>query len=113
MANMRAVTDSTFTAEVIRREGLTLVDFWAPWCGPCRAVAPVMEQLAQDYAGRVEVVKLDIDENPTTAAQFRIRSIPAILLFKDGQPVDGAVGAAPRALFARMIDSHLGAGVGE
>jgi thioredoxin 1 len=113
MANTKAVTDSTFTAEVIRREGLTLVDSWAPWCGPCRAVAPALEQLAQDYAGRVEVVKLDVDENPSTAAQFRIRSIPAILLFRDGRPVDSVVGAVPRAQLARMIDSHLGAGEGE
>jgi thioredoxin 1 len=111
MANTKAVTDSTFAAEVIRREGLTLVDFWAPWCAPCRAVAPVLEQIAQDYVGRVEVVKLDVDHSPTTAAQYRIRSIPAILLFKDGEPVDGVVGAVPRAQLAWMIDSHLETGV--
>jgi thioredoxin len=90
------VTDATFAAEVERTPGLVVVDFWAVWCGPCRAVAPVIERLAEDYRGRVKVVKLDTDANPATAARFGIRSIPTILLFRNGQPVDGVIGADPR-----------------
>jgi thioredoxin 1 len=90
------VTDASFAEEVEHAPGLVLVDFWAEWCGPCRAIAPVIERLAEDYQGRVKVVKLDTDANPATAARFNIRSIPTILLFKDGQPVDGVIGADPR-----------------
>lgn len=90
------VTDATFASEVEQANGLVLVDFWAEWCGPCRAVGPVIERLAVDYEGKVKVLKLDTDANPATAAKFRIRSIPTILLFKDGQPVDGVIGADPR-----------------
>jgi thioredoxin len=92
----RQVTDATFAAEVEQASGLVLVDFWAPWCGPCHAVAPVLERLAADYQGRVKVVKLDTDANQATAVRYNIRSIPAMLLFKDGKPVDMVIGADPR-----------------
>ena len=90
------VTDATFASEVEAAHGLVLVDFWAEWCGPCRAVGPVIERLAEDYQGKVKVLKLDTDANPATAARLGIRSIPTILLFKDGKPVDGVIGADPR-----------------
>jgi len=80
------VTDSTFDREVVQAEGLVLVDFWATWCGPCRSIAPVIETLAEEYRGRVKVLKLDTDENQETAARYGIRSIPALMLFKDGKP---------------------------
>lgn len=91
-----AVTDATFSAEVGEYKGLVVVDFWAEWCGPCRAIAPVIEKLAEDYKGKVKVLKLDTDQNPVTMTQFNIRSIPSILLFKDGQAVDRVIGADPR-----------------
>ena len=90
------VTDATFAAEVEQADGLVLVDFWATWCGPCRAVAPVVEKLAEDYAGKVKVRKLDTDANQATAMRYNIRSIPTILFFKGGKPVDVVIGADPR-----------------
>ncbi len=105
------VTDATFGAEVEKADGLVVVDFWAAWCGPCRAVAPVVEKLAEDYRGRVKVLKLDTDANQATAARFNIRSIPSILLFKDGKPVDGVIGADPRlrSILDEKIGKQLGA----
>ncbi len=91
-----AVTDATFAAEVEQAEGLVLVDFWATWCGPCVAIAPVIEKLAEDYAGKVKVLKLDTDSNQATAMRFNIRSIPTMLLFKGGKVVDTIIGADPR-----------------
>jgi thioredoxin len=99
------VTDSDFAEQVERSEGLVLVDFWAEWCGPCRAVAPVLERLAEDYRGRVKVVKLDTDANPLTTGRFQIRSIPALLLFKDGRHVDTVIGADPR--LRAMLDARI------
>lgn len=96
MSEKLQVTDATFASEVEQAKGVVVVDFWATWCGPCRAVAPVIEKLAEDYAGKVKVVKLDTDANQATAMRFNIRSIPTILLFKDGQVVDGVIGADPR-----------------
>jgi thioredoxin 1 len=84
-----------------------LVDFWAPWCMPCRAVAPVVEQLASDYTGRLKVGKLNVDENPETAAAYGIRSIPTLALFRDGVPVEGVLGAVPKAQLEQMIRNHL------
>lgn len=91
-----AVTDATFASEVEQAEGLVLVDFWATWCGPCVAIAPVIEKLAEDYTGKVKVLKLDTDANQATAMRFNIRSIPTMLLFKDGKVVDTVIGADPR-----------------
>ncbi len=105
------VTDATFPAEVEQASGLVVVDFWATWCGPCRAVAPVVEKLAEDYRGRVKVLKLDTDANQATAMRYNIRSIPSILLFKDGKPVDGLIGADPRlrSILEEKIAKHLAA----
>jgi thioredoxin 1 len=102
------VTDATFASEVEQVQGLTLVDFWATWCGPCLMVAPVLEQLANEYAGRAKVTKLDVDANQRTAMRFNIRSIPSILFFKNGQHVDTVVGAVPRATLEAKIKQHLG-----
>jgi thioredoxin 1 len=103
------VTDASFPAEVEQAAGLTLVDFWATWCGPCQAIAPVVEQLATAYAGKVKVTKLDTDANQRTAMRFNVRSIPAILFFKDGKHVDTVIGADPRikAILEGKIQQHL------
>ncbi|MDO4247205.1 MAG: thioredoxin [Deinococcus sp.] len=100
------LTDSNFKDETA--SGLTLVDFWAPWCGPCRIIAPVIEELAGQYEGRVKVAKVNVDENPATSGQFRVMSIPTMILFKDGQPVEGMVGAQPKRAFEALLDKHLG-----
>ena len=107
MANIKTVTDATFQADVLGAEAPVLVDFWAPWCGPCRIVGPVLEQLAAQYAGRVEVVKLNVDESPRTAERYSIRSIPTIALFKGGEMVDGVVGSAALPRFRELLDKHL------
>jgi len=90
------ISDATFDAEV-EKPGLVLVDFWAPWCGPCHRVAPVLEAMARDLAGTLRVGKLNVDENPRTQARFQVMSIPTLLLFQDGKLVDGIVGAVPRS----------------
>jgi thioredoxin 1 len=101
------LTDQNFAQEIERSEGLSVVDFWAAWCGPCRMVGPVVEQLALDYAGRVKVGKVDVDANQQTAAKFNIRSIPAILFFKNGALVDTVVGAVPKPALERKVQEHL------
>ena len=103
-----AVTDDTFQAQVEQGQGLVIVDFWAEWCGPCRAIAPVLEQLLAEYGTRgLKVAKVDVDANQATAMRFNVRSIPLLLFFKNGQPVDTVVGAVPRAHLAAKIDRHL------
>ena len=103
----RAVTDDSFTAEVEQARGLVVVDFWAPWCGPCHQIAPVLEQLAAEYDGRLKVAKVDVDENQRTSMRFNIRSIPSVLFFKDGKHVDTLVGALPKPAFVQKIEAHL------
>ena len=100
------LTDATFAAEVSRNQ-LMVVDFWAPWCGPCRMVGPVIEELARDYAGKVAFGKLNVDENPMTASRFQVQSIPTILIFHGGQAVDGVLGAVPRSYLESKIRPYL------
>jgi thioredoxin 1 len=105
--NVIEFTDGNFASEVEAGTGITVVDFWAPWCGPCRYVAPVINQLAEEYAGRVRVGKLNVDENPETAARYGIRSIPTIGIFRDGEPMDAVVGAIPRAILQEAVEKQL------
>jgi thioredoxin 1 len=101
------ITDNTFDEQVIKGKGLILVDFWAEWCGPCRMVAPILEELAVEYEGRITVTKLNVDGNQGTAARFGIRSIPTILFFKDGSQVDQVIGAIPKSAFKTKVQQHL------
>lgn len=101
------VTDASFAADIEGTEGLAMVDFWAVWCGPCRMVAPIVEELASEYSGKVRVAKLDVDSNQRTAARFNVRSIPSILFFKDGKHVDTVVGAVPKPALERKIEEHM------
>jgi thioredoxin 1 len=101
------VTDDTFEAEVINADTPVLLDFWAEWCGPCKAIAPLLDQLADEYGGKVKVAKLDIDHSPNVPAKFGIRGIPTLIVFKDGKEVNRQVGAGPKDLYAKMIDDAL------
>lgn len=102
------MTDDSFDADLAATSGLLMVDFWAAWCGPCRIVSPVIEQLAREYSDRgVRVGKLDVDENPKTSSRFNIRSIPSILFFKNGEHVDTVIGAVPKGSLEKKIQLHL------
>jgi thioredoxin 1 len=104
----RETTDRSFEADVLKATSPVVVDFWAAWCGPCRVLAPVVEELAQEYRGRIEFVKLNVDENPRTAAKYGIQGIPTLLLFKGGEIADVVVGAAPKYELKRHLDAALG-----
>ncbi|HDF7732319.1 TPA: thioredoxin [Staphylococcus aureus] len=99
------VTDADFDSKV--ESGVQLVDFWATWCGPCKMIALVLEELAADYEGKADILKLDVDENPSTAAKYEVMSIPTLIVFKDGQPVDKVVGFQPKENLAEVLDKHL------
>ena len=101
------LSDASFSSE-ISKYPLMVVDFWAAWCGPCRMVAPIIEQLAKEYSGRVAFGKLNVDENPLTSGEFEVQSIPTLLIFRNGEAVDGIVGAVPKYQIESKIKAHLG-----
>ncbi|HEV8359672.1 MAG TPA: thioredoxin [Candidatus Thermoplasmatota archaeon] len=103
-----SLTDDAFDTTV--KQGLVLVDFYADWCGPCRIVSPLVEQIAGELQGKLVVAKMDVDANPRTAMRYGVMSIPTLILFKDGKPVDMVVGAAPKAALRQWIDEHLANG---
>ena len=104
---MDAVSQDDFEAEVVKAPGKVLVDFWAEWCGPCRVIAPILEQIAGEYAGKLTITKLDVDANQQTPMRFNVRSIPSLLFFKGGKHVDTVVGAVPKAHLVGKITQHL------
>ncbi len=106
-AGITTLTDENFATEIESADGLAIVDFWAEWCGPCRVVGPIVEELAEEYSGQVKVGKMDVDENRATANRFGIRSIPSILYFKNGALVDSIVGAYPKRFLEEKIREHV------
>ena len=105
--NVKEFTDDNFEQEVINSKEPVLVDFWAEWCGPCRMIAPALDQLAAESAGRYKIAKLNVDENPRTSAEFQIRSIPTLLIFKDGKLVDQIIGAQPKQAIVERLQAQL------
>jgi thioredoxin 1 len=103
----KAVTDDSFETDVLKSSTPVLVDFWAEWCGPCRSIAPSLEDLSKEYAGKLEIVKVNIDENPMTPGQFGVRGIPTLLIFKDGKVAAQQVGAAPKSVLKAWIEKSL------
>jgi thioredoxin 1 len=101
-------TDSNFESDVLKADKLSVVDFWAPWCGPCLAIGPVIEALATEYSGKVNIGKINVDENPKVSVDYGVTSIPCILFIKDGKVVDKQIGAAPKAAFDKKIQKLLG-----
>ena len=106
-AQAMKVDEGSWDAEVMKAPGLVMVDFWAVWCGPCQMVAPIVEELANEYAGKLLVMKLNTDENPEIAGRYQVMSIPTILFFMNGRPVEKLVGARPKRQFKEVIDSLL------
>src|SRR5437867_3871352 len=104
---VQTFTDANFDETVLKADRPVLVDFWAPWCGPCKRLGPTVEALATDYAGKVTIGKMNVDDNPDTAFKFQIRGIPALLLFKGGEVVESVVGLAPKEDLKRVIDKHV------
>ena len=105
--NVQTFTDGNFDDSVLKSAPPVLVDFWAEWCGPCKRLGPTIDQLASEYAGKVTIGKLNVDENPNTAIKFQIRGIPAVMLFKGGQIVEAVVGLQPKEEFKKAIDKHI------
>ncbi len=105
MAN--EVNDKNFASEVLQSELPVLVDFWAPWCGPCKSIAPIIEELASEYTGKIKIAKLNVDDNPATPGQYGVRSIPTLILFKGGKVLEQTVGAQPKTRLAAMLQKAL------
>ena len=101
------ITDASFEQDVLKADGPVMVDFWAEWCGPCRMVGPVVDEIAGEYEGKAKVGKVNVDNNPETSVKYGIRSIPALLIFKDGEVVDQIVGAVPKAQIKKQLDAQL------
>ena len=108
MTKPLAVTGSNFEQEVLNSETPVLVDFWADWCGPCKMIAPIVDELAEEFDGKVKFTKLDVDADPEIAATYGIRGIQALLIFKGGQPADQVVGAVPKAMLKKRVEASLG-----
>ena len=107
MSNILAISDDTFETEVVESKIPVLVDFWAQWCGPCKAIAPILDELAQKYTGQIKIVKLDVDSNPATPPKFGVRGIPTLILFMDGQVKATQVGLISKAELVSFIDTHI------
>lgn len=107
MSSAAAVTDASFEHDVLKSDVPVLVDFWAPWCGPCRMVAPIVDEIAKEFDGKIKVFKLNTDENPNVASQYGIRSIPTLMIFKGGQKVDTVVGAVPKTTLSSTLTKYL------
>jgi thioredoxin 1 len=103
----KAFTDTNFETEVLSSDKLTVIDFWAEWCGPCRAIGPVIEELSKEYSGRINVGKVNVDQNPDLSVNYGITSIPAILFIKGGKVVDKQIGAVPKSVLDKKIAAHL------
>ena len=107
MSNVIELNDSNFDDEVVKSDLPVLVDFWAEWCGPCKMIAPSVEKISEEYSGKLKVGKLDVDSNPNISSTFGIRSIPTLLIFKNGSPVDQIVGAVSKEVISAKVDSHI------
>jgi thioredoxin 1 len=109
VAHPVAISDNSFENEVVNAQSAVLVDFWAEWCGPCRMIAPILETIADEYSESLKITKLDVDNNPQTAMKFGVQSIPTLILFKDGQPVERIIGYMPKERLLQKIKPHIGA----
>lgn len=108
MAHPVAISDNSFQTEVLESREPVLVDFWAEWCGPCRMIAPILENLAEEYSGSLKITKLDVDHNPQTSMKFGVQSIPTLILFKDGAPIERIIGYMPKERLLQKIKPHIG-----
>jgi thioredoxin 1 len=107
ITSMSDVTDASFQQQVLQAKNPVVVDFWAPWCGPCKIISPIVEELGEEYKGKVDVLKMNVDDNPQVSSQYGIMSIPTLIVFKNGQPVKSTIGAQPKENIKRMIDESL------